>query len=57
MLELSFAGTSAGLRKYIGELICEFCWGNGEVYFMEMDNDGNWANTGVRTCDCQLKEE
>jgi DNA-directed RNA polymerase subunit M/transcription elongation factor TFIIS len=54
MIELSYIGSPKGLMDYIGSQICEYCYGNGVVYFMEQDRDGNWADTGVKTCQCQM---
>lgn len=56
MIELSFVGKPKDLMRYIGEQICEECLGEGVVYFMEQDNDGNFANTGVKTCYCRMQD-
>lgn len=54
VFELSYAGTPKGLMQYIGEQICEDCWGEGVVYFMESDGEGHYTDTGVKTCQCQM---
>lgn len=57
MIELSYVGSPRGLMEYIGNEICEHCHGVGVVYFMEQDSDGHYADTGMKTCVCQLREE
>jgi hypothetical protein len=56
MINLSYKGNKKGLMEYIGEQICEFCHGEGILYFLEMDQGGNWADTGMKTCQCKLIE-
>lgn len=56
MIDLSYIGTPRGLMKYIGEQICEDCLGEGVLYFMEQDKDGHFADTGMKTCHCQMRE-
>jgi hypothetical protein len=57
MIELSYVGTKKGLMEYIGREICEDCLGEGVLYFMESDGEGHYADTGMKTCRCQLPEE
>lgn len=58
MISLSFIGSPKGLMEYIGEQICEFCLGEGEVSTDERDTDGNWqCGVGTKKCVCQLKED
>ncbi len=54
MINLAFKGSPRELMDYIGKQICEDCYGKGILYFMEQDSDGHYANTGVKTCPCQL---
>jgi len=57
VFELSYVGSPKGLMEYLGQQNCEHCWGSGIYNFFEQDRDGHWADTGSRTCECQLKEE
>lgn len=62
MINLSFEGTPAGLMKYIGEEICEFCLGEGVVYQSVLYHGDNLAPGGMydfepRTCQCRIMEQ
>lgn len=43
---------------YIGDEICEYCHGTGEVSTMEAVYPGepHMANIGIRKCICQISE-
>ena len=56
MINLSYKGSPRGLMEYIGREICKDCLGNGVLYFMEQDKDGHYANTGMKTCHCQMQD-
>lgn len=57
MIEIQYKGNIRGLFKVIGEEICEFCLGEGEVSTDERDRDGNWERgVGTQRCICQLSE-
>lgn len=56
MLDLFFIGSPRGLMEYIGKQICEDCLGSGVVYFMEQDREGNFSDTGMKTCLCRMQE-
>jgi hypothetical protein len=56
MLNLSFKGSPQNLMKYINSKICEFCYGDGVLYFMESDREGHYTDTGMKTCQCQMVE-
>ena len=55
METLSFKGTPSELMEYIGEQICEYCHGIGEVYILQMDSDGLMSDTETEPCECQYE--
>lgn len=58
IFELRYVGTPKGLLDYIGEQICEFCYGEGEVTTMESvwAGEPHYAPIGTQKCVCQLSE-
>jgi hypothetical protein len=56
MINLSYEGSPKGLLEYIGREICEHCFGEGVLYFMERDRDGHFADTGMKTCYCRIQD-
>jgi len=56
MINLSYKGSPRGLMEYIGKEICKDCLGAGVLYFYERDRDGHLADTGMKTCHCQMSD-
>lgn len=59
MLEMSFIGSPSGLMSYIGQEICEYCFGTGEVDSLESvyPGEAHQAYIGTERCICQLKSD
>lgn len=57
-ISLSYVGDKNGLLRYIGEQICEYCFGEGEVDTLDYvyANEPHQAYVGTRKCICQVSE-